>query len=118
MRAEISGAPPGGIVTSTRIGRLGKGCACAAFVNRTEHARMARIARAIVDIVSSPAPRLQPLVRALSPCGQWAVSAAYCCFAGAGGGAAGAVGPDETSGGGLIATGGMPGCRGATPIAT
>ena len=38
-RAEMSGAPPGGIVTSTRIGRDGNGaCASAAALNKAANA--------------------------------------------------------------------------------
>src|SRR5262245_25130634 len=49
-RAEISGAPPGGIVTSTRIGRLGNGWACAAPVKRAATAIAAHTLRAILII--------------------------------------------------------------------
>jgi hypothetical protein len=59
MRAEMSGAPPGGIVTNMRIGRLGNGCACAGLANkppkRIAPVRKAHAARVIVIIVSSPA---------------------------------------------------------------
>jgi hypothetical protein len=54
MRAEMSGAPPGGMVTSTRIGRFGKGACASAAVPISETAAMAAANNVDLNVIASP----------------------------------------------------------------